>query len=159
MKSAQDRKVLIQKQLSDFDLLLNATAQAQSPSEESPLTLPSLPPLPAPKEKNPYDAQLEQMKNYLADLQLKYTGKHPDILLAKKKIADLEVKKAEFDASAKEAAEKAEKEEKEKPEAKEVLPPQWSPPAPREVKINPRLAPATRRSRIRLLPWTWSWGG
>jgi uncharacterized protein involved in exopolysaccharide biosynthesis len=40
-----------------------------------------------------YEAQLEEQKKLLADLQSRYTEKHPDIVRAKKRIADLEKSK------------------------------------------------------------------
>jgi uncharacterized protein involved in exopolysaccharide biosynthesis len=45
-----------------------------------------------PKIKNPYELQLDQLRNRLSDLQTKYTEKHPDVIVAKRKIADLENK-------------------------------------------------------------------
>ena len=40
-----------------------------------------------------YEAQLEDLKKQLADLQSRYTDKHPDIVQTKKRIADLEKNK------------------------------------------------------------------
>jgi uncharacterized protein involved in exopolysaccharide biosynthesis len=42
--------------------------------------------------RDPQEVQLEQLKSQLADLQAKYTEKHPDILVVKKRIAELEAK-------------------------------------------------------------------
>jgi polysaccharide chain length determinant protein (PEP-CTERM system associated) len=83
IRAAQDRKLILQKQMSDLELMI---ASAGSSREEG--TLPSLP----GKAKDPQETQLEQLKAYLIDLQGKYTEKHPDILVTKKKIADLEAK-------------------------------------------------------------------
>jgi polysaccharide chain length determinant protein (PEP-CTERM system associated) len=135
IKAAQDRKILIQKQLSDFELLVGTAAQAQA-SQETPALFPG--PASAMKAKNPYEGQLEQMRNHLADLQAKYTGKHPDIVITLKKIADLEAKSAEFEAN-REKAEMAEQ-EKEKTAAKEKTPGKPSG-AKREIKLDPRLMP------------------
>ena len=44
--------------------------------------------------------QLSQLKTHLEDLQAKYTENHPDILVTKKKIFDIEKKIAESAASA-----------------------------------------------------------
>jgi polysaccharide chain length determinant protein (PEP-CTERM system associated) len=79
LRSAQDRKLVIQKQLSDMELL----------------TMPVADPLQTPSKvqvgpKNGHEIQLEQLKNQLAELRMKYTEKHPDILVVKKKISDLE---------------------------------------------------------------------
>ena len=139
IKSVQDRKILIQKQLSDFELLVATAAQAQASQETAGQTSALFPgSAPATKARNPYEGQLEQMRNYLADLQAKYTEKYPDILVTKKKIADLEVKSAEFEAT-REKAEMAEK-EKEKTAAKEKTPGKPSG-AKREIKLDPRLMP------------------
>jgi polysaccharide chain length determinant protein (PEP-CTERM system associated) len=81
LRSAQDRKLVIQKQLSDTELLL-----ASSPNIKDSMTSPfgSL--------RDPQEVQLEQLRNQLADLQTKYTEKHPDIMIVKKRIAELEAK-------------------------------------------------------------------
>ncbi len=84
LRSAQDRRLVIQKQLSDTELLLTPPSNIK---ESSP---PSLPPLKPPKD--PQEVQLEQLKNQLADLLTKYTEKHPDIMVVKKRIAELEAK-------------------------------------------------------------------
>ncbi len=81
LRSAQDRKLMIQKQISDTELLL-----VSSPSTKDGLAIPLNP------FKDPQVVQLEQLKNQLADLQTKYTEKHPDILVLKKKITELEAK-------------------------------------------------------------------
>ena len=145
LKGAQDRRVIIQKQLSDFELLASSTNQAQSSGEELFIGGPSS--SPTTKAKNPYEAQLEQMKNYLVELQAKYTNKHPDISITRKKIADLEAKKAEFDSAAKA---EAEKEEKDKTVTKGGLPTK-TPPGKREIKIDPRLAPRYKEIENQLI--------
>jgi polysaccharide chain length determinant protein (PEP-CTERM system associated) len=78
LRSAQDRKLMLQKQLSDFQL---AMASEESTKGTSSLT---------GRTKSPQEIQLEQLKNQLSDLQTKYTEKHPDILMVRKKIAELE---------------------------------------------------------------------
>jgi len=113
IKAAQDRKLLLQKQMQDYETLVNAANQSLASEEEAAKAISSSvasSPIPAAKPKNPHEAQLEQYRNHLSDLQAKYTEKHPDILVAKKKIADLEVKSAQFEASQAEA----EKDEKKK---------------------------------------------
>jgi polysaccharide chain length determinant protein (PEP-CTERM system associated) len=139
IKAAQDRKILIQKQLSDFELLARTAAQAQASQGTADL-IPKLSPgsAPATKARNPYEGQLEQMRNSLADLQAKYTEKHPDIVTTKKKITDLEAKSAEFEAN-REKAEMAEK-KKEKAAGKEK-PPVKSFGMKQEIQLDPRLTP------------------
>jgi hypothetical protein len=80
LRAAQDRRLFIQKQLSDFELIMASEAAAKG----SPvLSLPV-------KAKSPREIELEQLKAHLSDLQIKYTEKHPDILTVKKKIAERE---------------------------------------------------------------------
>ena len=137
IKAAQDRRILIQKQLQDYEMLINAANLSLAPQEEvSKEAFALSSPAAAGKPKNPYTAQLEQSRNHLADLQAKYTEKHPDLLLTKKKIADLEAKSAQFEASQGEA----EKTEKEKPSATAGAPGKPSA-AKRGVSLEPRLNP------------------
>jgi polysaccharide chain length determinant protein (PEP-CTERM system associated) len=89
MRAAQDRKLIIQKQLSDTELLI---ASAVNKRDGSPFSVSPLDPPGRPVSKDPQEIQLEQMRNQLSDLQGKYTERHPDILVMKKKIADLEAK-------------------------------------------------------------------
>jgi len=122
IRSAQDRKLIIQKQLSDTELLLASSAGKREESTQLS-SFPGLNPLEIqarlqlkPVAKDPQELQLEQFKNLLADLQAKYTEKHPDILITKKKIVDLETKieKARLE---KESEEKKESESKQDPSA------------------------------------------
>jgi len=81
LRSAQDRKLVIQKQMSDVELLL-----ASSPGMQEGAGSPLIP------WKDPRETQLEQLRNQLADLQSKYSEKHPDILTVKRRIAELKAK-------------------------------------------------------------------
>jgi polysaccharide chain length determinant protein (PEP-CTERM system associated) len=99
LRAAQDRKLIIQKQLSDIELLVASEVNKRDKEGvTSLLSSSSSPTLPLELQSNllgkndPQEIQLEQLKNQLADLQLKYTEKHPDILITKKKIADLEAR-------------------------------------------------------------------
>jgi polysaccharide chain length determinant protein (PEP-CTERM system associated) len=78
LRAAQDRRLFIQKQLSDLELTI---ASEDSAKGKSSLT----------GKKSSREMELEQLRNQLSDLQTKYTEKHPDILIVKKKIAELEV--------------------------------------------------------------------
>ena len=98
LRSAEDRKVLLQRQISDTENLMayvTRDGREESLSPSNPVR---------PGLKDPQEIQLEQLKNHLADLQGKYTEKHPDILIARKKIADLEpkVEKARLEKEAEE---------------------------------------------------------
>jgi polysaccharide chain length determinant protein (PEP-CTERM system associated) len=82
LRGTQDRKLVIQKQLNEIRLQITSTSSPDDPSQ----------PLPRLNVNSPYDQQLGQLRGYLADLQTKYTEKHPDIVMTKKKIKDLEQK-------------------------------------------------------------------
>jgi len=102
LKSAQDRKLIMQKQLAEMRNMAaiyteDSTVSSSSSSSASP----------KPKLANTDEGRLNQLKNYLAELETKYKEKHPDIVATKKRIADLE-KKSE--ASKKETEEVKEKE-------------------------------------------------
>jgi polysaccharide chain length determinant protein (PEP-CTERM system associated) len=120
---AQDRKLIIQKQISDTELLL-----ASSPNIKDGFTSMVTP------FKDPQVVQLEQLKNQLADYQAKYTEKHPDIVMVKKRIEELEAKiekdksekKAEGPIAVSELPTPSTEMKKEKKEGKS------------ELKLNPR---------------------
>lgn len=131
LRSAQDRKVVIQKQLADIELMMgSATSRLEAASRESkeeapapvfPLIfnaspasapVPSSKPEPQPKAeaKDPQEVQLEKLKAGLKELELRYAEKHPDIILTKRMIKDLEgrVEKARLEREAEEKARKLE---------------------------------------------------
>jgi len=87
LRSAQDRKLIIQKQISDTELLLASAPNISASNKGDGIASPIINRL-----KDPREAQLEQLKNQLADLQTRYTEKHPDILVFKKRITELEAK-------------------------------------------------------------------
>jgi polysaccharide chain length determinant protein (PEP-CTERM system associated) len=92
LRGTQDRKLVIQKQLNEIRLQLASTPSPEPLKREDPLSTTPSQPLTRLNLKSPYDQQLGQLRGYLADLQTKYTEKHPDIVMTKKKIADLEQK-------------------------------------------------------------------
>jgi polysaccharide chain length determinant protein (PEP-CTERM system associated) len=99
LKAAQDRKVIIQKQLSDIKIQMafgRPSGNPENPKEEgtAATTESDLSQLPLPDQKglSYYEAQLNQGRNHLTALKSKYTEKHPDILSAEKYVADLEEK-------------------------------------------------------------------
>jgi polysaccharide chain length determinant protein (PEP-CTERM system associated) len=77
LRAAEDRKLLIRTQMSDI---------------ESPPAVVMGPAGTAQPGRTPgsYEAQTEELKRQLADLQSRYTEKHPDIVRTRKRIADLE---------------------------------------------------------------------
>ena len=106
LKAAQDRKLIIQKQLSDMKMQMALGPPSENLKEERTATTiqPDLSQPPTPKQKiQNLEAQLNHGRNLLNELKSKYTGRHPDILRAEKYIADLEEKIEEtkgYDAKA-----------------------------------------------------------
>jgi uncharacterized protein involved in exopolysaccharide biosynthesis len=99
LKAAQDRKVIIQKELSDMKIQMalgRHSGNPESPKEEGTSTTTesdsSQPSLPPQKGLSSYEAQLIRARNHLTALRSKYTGKHPDIFTAEKYVAELEKK-------------------------------------------------------------------
>jgi uncharacterized protein involved in exopolysaccharide biosynthesis len=79
-RALEDRKLLIMKQMSDME---NPPAVTTGPDGA----------VQPKKGTMSYEAQLEEQKKLLADLQSRYTERHPDIVRTKKRIADLEKSK------------------------------------------------------------------
>jgi len=96
VKSAQDRKLIIQKQLTEMrNMAAMLTEQAATPTgqEDTAVSLsPTSSAVPKAKIGNPDELRLEKLKSLLSELEIRYKEKHPDILAAKKQIADLEKK-------------------------------------------------------------------
>ncbi|MCX5906942.1 MAG: Wzz/FepE/Etk N-terminal domain-containing protein [Deltaproteobacteria bacterium] len=95
LRAGQDRKLVIQKQLSEIKQKMASPAKMDVPEEEktpSPNYAASAEtPAPAsPRVKPPKLEELDYLKKSLRELQAKYTEKHPDIQVTKKKVADLE---------------------------------------------------------------------
>ncbi len=96
MKAAQDRKVLIQKQISDMKMQIALGRPSENPKGEETATKtePDLSQMPLQSQQglSYYEAQLIRQKNLLSELKSKYTSVHPDIVRTEKYIADLEKK-------------------------------------------------------------------
>jgi polysaccharide chain length determinant protein (PEP-CTERM system associated) len=111
LKSAQDRKLVIQKQLTEMrNMAALLTEQAAMPTgQEDTAVSPTTPSSALPKMKigNPDELRLEKLKSLLGELETRYKDKHPDILITKKRIAELEKK---IEASKKEPEAVKEKE-------------------------------------------------
>ena len=99
LKAAQDRKLIIQKQ---FNEMKNMTSWVMD--QEDSTGSPSSSSLTSPKLKmgSSDEVRLEKLKNLLSELETRYKEKHPDILITKKQIAELEKK---IEASKKEPEE------------------------------------------------------
>ncbi len=91
IRAAQDRKVILQKQLSDIELIITASAKKDEFGESQIFPLQMGLPV-RNQTKSQSEVKLEQLKRELLELQSKYKEKHPDIILTKKKIKELEAK-------------------------------------------------------------------
>ena len=86
LRSAQDRKLIIQKQLTDLEFPVTS---AQADRGQQSTTRPSSSSSSA-RTGAVQEPQLYELKNQLADMKTKYTDKHPDIVRIKKKIREME---------------------------------------------------------------------
>ncbi|HQM30228.1 MAG TPA: GNVR domain-containing protein [Syntrophales bacterium] len=86
LRSAQDRKLIIQKQLTDLEFPVTSV-QAER-GQQSTGRLPSS--SSNAEHGGIQEPQLYELKNQLADLRTKYTEKHPDIVRIKKRIREME---------------------------------------------------------------------
>ncbi len=97
LKAAQDRKVIIQKQLSDMKIQMalgRPSGNPENPKEAGTATtteFDSSQVLAKPRVQS-LEAQLNQARSLLSELKSKYTARHPDIVRAEKYVADLEEK-------------------------------------------------------------------
>ena len=94
-RSAQDRKLFIQKQLSDMEAPPPAKSQVpETAASDSKSKNAQAMEKPAPVESaGSYETQRETLKRTLEELQSKYKDSHPDVTAAKKKLADFESNK------------------------------------------------------------------
>jgi uncharacterized protein involved in exopolysaccharide biosynthesis len=79
LRASEDRRIVIRKSMADI--------------ENPPSVVGADGTIQATKSKGSVEVQIEDLKKQLADLQSRYTEKHPDIVLTKKRIADLEKNK------------------------------------------------------------------
>jgi polysaccharide chain length determinant protein (PEP-CTERM system associated) len=77
LRAAEDRKLLIRKQMADIESPPAVVMGTDGTSQ-------------AGRTPGSYEAQVEELRRQLADLQSRYTEKHPDIVRTKKRIADQE---------------------------------------------------------------------
>ena len=101
LRAAQDRKLFIQKQMTDLEMPITTPPGMAPKSPVQQELAAKSPPKPAAKEpadaddetSATYETQKEALTRNLEDLRSKYTENHPDVLVAKKKLAELEKKK------------------------------------------------------------------
>jgi len=80
LRAAQDRKILLQKQLSDLETSGTLSTSDNTKSGRSGAA-------------GSYESEIAILKNNLESLRGKYTENHPDVMVTKRKIADLESKR------------------------------------------------------------------
>jgi polysaccharide chain length determinant protein (PEP-CTERM system associated) len=75
-RALEDRKLLILKQMAEIENPPPVALEKGGPA--------------GPRAKGSAESQIDDLKKLLADLQSRYTDRHPDIVMTKKRIADLE---------------------------------------------------------------------
>jgi polysaccharide chain length determinant protein (PEP-CTERM system associated) len=80
LRAAQDRQLLIGRQMRELE---NPSAQ---PAEGTSGT----------RSRGSFETQLDDMKKNLAELQSRYTERHPDVVTLRRKIAEMEKRKEVF---------------------------------------------------------------
>ncbi len=95
LRAAQDRKLMLEKNLAEVQVVL---AAERASVEEEDVDEQGLTPS---EKKDPRLAKIAQLKNHMEDLRMKYTEKHPDLLIINKKIVELE-KEVEMEKMTKE---------------------------------------------------------
>jgi polysaccharide chain length determinant protein (PEP-CTERM system associated) len=88
LRAAQDRKLFLQKQLTDLELPKKGAVASVSSRAPDKLYSSS-----EPEVVGTYASQKDYLAKQLDELRSKYTESHPDVIITKKKLADLESKK------------------------------------------------------------------
>jgi polysaccharide chain length determinant protein (PEP-CTERM system associated) len=89
LRAAQDRKLYLQKQLSDMESGISGKdSQAGSPQDGK-----------AGEGTGSYESKKEALTRQLQDLRTRYTETHPDVVSTKKRLADLERNKETYNIS------------------------------------------------------------
>ncbi len=89
LRAAQDRKLFIQKQLSDLEMPITSSSRGGAASKTSLLREDES----ASSNTTARSSHETELNSQLEDLRSKYRESHPDVAATKKKIADLEKKK------------------------------------------------------------------
>jgi polysaccharide chain length determinant protein (PEP-CTERM system associated) len=92
LRAAQDRKLFLQKQLADLELPITSP-DTMALGKNSRLSSSSTYSSSDSKVVGTYTSQKDSLAKQLEDLRSKYTESHPDVVVMKKRLADLELKK------------------------------------------------------------------
>jgi uncharacterized protein involved in exopolysaccharide biosynthesis len=121
LRAAQDRKLFLQKQITDMELAVSLQQQGSAGIEKESRPPESRPPsggspavtsylhkemasslpetettqVPATRKKGYYESQREALNRLLEQLRSRYTENHPDVIRVKRNLADLETKQDE----------------------------------------------------------------
>jgi polysaccharide chain length determinant protein (PEP-CTERM system associated) len=95
LRAAQDRKLFIQKQLSDLELPIS-TSEPLMTGKGNKLLSSGRSSGSTVETGGTYGSQKESLINQIQDLRARYTDNHPDVIVAKKKLAELETKKETY---------------------------------------------------------------
>ncbi|NPU84663.1 MAG: hypothetical protein HPY65_09255 [Syntrophaceae bacterium] len=88
LRAAQDRKLYLQKQMSDLDSPVSMPG-GRTPGSDQQYDSSSG----AVDSRGSYESQKDMLTRQLEDLRTRYTESHPDVVATKKKLNDLERKK------------------------------------------------------------------
>jgi uncharacterized protein involved in exopolysaccharide biosynthesis len=102
LRAAQDRKLFIQKQLSDMEMPASMPTADGSGKDSHYLNKPSLTQKDtgsavAADTGGTSETKKDKLKRELEDLRTKYTDNHPDVIAIKKRMANLERNKDTYD--------------------------------------------------------------
>jgi polysaccharide chain length determinant protein (PEP-CTERM system associated) len=95
LRAAQDRKLFIQKQMTDMEMPSAATPVAGLSNVQRDL---ASGPSAGLEMGATYDSQKERLTRELESLKTRYTANHPDVIAAQKRLADLEKNKGSYDS-------------------------------------------------------------
>jgi polysaccharide chain length determinant protein (PEP-CTERM system associated) len=97
LRAAQDRRLFIQRQLSDLELPVSAQGARReglpSSGKSSSLQRDLASSSAGGEMGGSYESQKDALTRDIEELRSKYTENHPDVIVAKRKLADVETKK------------------------------------------------------------------
>jgi len=97
LRAAQDRKLFLQKELSDIESGASSGSYLPRMKGGSPVVVQTG--RPGPEGAGTYEAQKEALTRQLQDLRTRYTENHPDVVNTQKKLQDLDKNKETYSQS------------------------------------------------------------